>query len=115
MSRNGLHWHPEMAIYIKGVRQDIPEAIGLGLVHQPIHTHEADGVVHLEFSNLVKKDDLTVGGFFNNWGKMFSRERILDYSNGPDGTVKMYVNGQTNDAFENYIMQDNDKIEIKYD
>src|SRR3989338_9938235 len=30
VSRSGLHWHPEMSIYIKGVKQDIPDAIGLG-------------------------------------------------------------------------------------
>ena len=115
VSRSGLHWHPEIAIYIKGMKQDVPAAIGLGLVHQPVHTHEADGVVHLEFSSLVKKDDLTVGQFFNNWGKPFSRERVLDYTNGPDGTVKMYVNEEPNDAFEHYVMQDNDRIEIRYD
>jgi len=30
VSRNGLHWHPELAIYVKGVKQEIPANLGMG-------------------------------------------------------------------------------------
>ena len=39
VSRNAFHWHSELAIYVKGEKQEIPSNIGIGAVHQPIHTH----------------------------------------------------------------------------
>ncbi len=115
ISHTGLHWHPELAISIHGKREAIPASIGLGALHNPVHTHDDDNVIHLEFQGLVRKDDLRVGEFFEVWGKTFNRDQILDYRNGPEGTVKMLVNGQPNDQFENYVMQDKDKIEIRYE
>lgn len=108
ISRNGFHWHPELTIYVKGVRQEIPENIGIGAVHQPIHTHDDSdqGVVHMEFQGLVRKQDTTLGQFFKNWGKDMR-------SFGTD--MKMTVNGQENTEYENYIMQDKDKIELNYE
>lgn len=105
ISRNGLHWHPELTIYIKGVKQEIPANIGIGLTHEPIHTHDNSGVLHLEFSGLVIKDDIKLSHFFKIWKKQFNS----------NGTVKMFVNGKENREFENYLMQDNDKIEIRYE
>ena len=42
IARNGLHWHPELAIYVKGEKQEIPANIGLVGGHQPTHTHSED-------------------------------------------------------------------------
>ena len=112
VSRNGFHWHPELTIYIKGVKQEIPANIGLpagmGAVHQPIHTHDdsGQGIVHMEFEGLVQKRDTTLGQFFKNWGKDMR-------SFGAN--MKMTVNGQENTEYENYIMQDKDKIELYYE
>ena len=39
VSRNGLHWHASLAIYAKGVQQDIPADIGIGAAHIPIFTY----------------------------------------------------------------------------
>ena len=47
ISRNGIHWHPELSIYIKGEKQAIPTNIGLGVTHNPIHTHDDTGIIHL--------------------------------------------------------------------
>ena len=115
LSESGLHWHPELAIYIDGKREDIPGSIGLGAVHNPIHTHDPDNVIHLEFSGLVRKDDLRLGKFFEVWGKKFNSECIFDSCSGPAGTVMMSVNGKPNIEFEKYEMQDKDKIEIRYE
>lgn len=115
ISRSGLHWHPELKIYIKGQFQEISGNIGLGAIHNPIHTHEADGVLHLEFSGLAKKDDLRLAKFFEVWKKQFNQNCIFDYCNGPEGAVKFLVNGKENSEFENYLMQDKDKIEIRYE
>jgi hypothetical protein len=107
VSRNGLHWHPELVIYTKGVKQKMPSNLGInGSFMAPVHTHEADGVVHLEFQGLVKKSDITLGKFFKSWGKDI---------NSFGANVKMTVNGKENTELGNYIMQDKDKIELNYE
>ena len=106
VSRNELHWHPELAIYVKGVKQEIPADIGIGAVHQPIHTHDATGTLHLEFQGLVRKHDITLGQFFKNWGRDMQ-------SFGEN--VKMTVDGEENTEFENYVMQDKDKVELRFE
>src|SRR3989344_8320277 len=32
VSRTGFYWHPELAIYVKGQKQEIPANIGIGAV-----------------------------------------------------------------------------------
>lgn len=118
VAQQGLHWHPRLTVLIKGEKQEIPADFGIGAVHLPIHTHAADskeGVLHMEMSGLVTKDETKLGKWFQLWGKQFNSNCIFDKCNGPDGTVKMTVNGQENMEFENYLMKDNDKIEIKYE
>ena len=114
ISRQGLHWHPELSIEIKGQEQEIPANIGIGVVHNPVHTHDNSGVIHLEMEGLVKKDDLRLSQFFKVWEKRFNSQCIFEYCNGPNGNVKMFVNGKENSEFESYQMRDEDKIEIKY-
>lgn len=117
VSRIGIHRHADLSIKILGKYQDIPANIGISAVggHRPVHTHELDGVVHMEFSGLVREKDIMLGIFFQNWGKEFSQNCIFDKCNGPDGKVKMFVNGEQNFEVENYIMKDKDKIEIVYE
>jgi hypothetical protein len=90
VSRSGLHWHSELRIYIKGKPQDIPANIGIGVVHNPVHTHEPGGPIHLEFDGLVTIDDLRLREFFKAWGKRLDRDCVFEYCNGPDGTVTMF-------------------------
>ncbi|MBI4096860.1 MAG: hypothetical protein HY428_00400, partial [Candidatus Levybacteria bacterium] len=81
VANNGLHWHPKLAIYIKGQKQEIPANIGIGAVHQKIHTHDEDakdGVVHMEMQGVVTKDDTKLGNFFRIWGKDFNSTQIFD-------------------------------------
>lgn len=106
VSRNGLHWHPELAIYAKGVKQEIPANLGMGGIEMPVHTHDSTGVIHLEMSGLIRKEDITLGQFFKVWNKDMR-------SFGTD--MKMTVNGQESTEYENYIMHDKDKIELRYD
>lgn len=115
ISRSGLHWHPELSITVKGQKQEITANIGIGVIHNPIHTHDVTGVIHLEFSGLVRKDDLKLGKFFEVWDKQFNSNCIFDFCSGADGQLKMLVNGEVNTGFENYQMKDKDKIEIIYE
>ena len=115
IARAGIHWHPELTITIKGEKQEIPADIGIGTVHKPIHTHDNMGVLHLEFNGAVRKEDLRLGEFFEIWGKRFNKDCIFDFCNGEEGAVKFLVNGKENSEFENYVMHEGDKIEIRYE
>lgn len=115
IARNGIHWHPELSIKILGQKIEIPASIGLGITERPIHTHDDMGVIHLEFPGLVRKDDIGLGKFFETWGKKFNKDCIFDKCSGPEGQLKMLVNGELNSEFENYIMKNGDKIEIIYE
>ena len=106
ISRNGIHWHPELTITVKGEQQEIPKDIGIGAAHLPMHTHDDTGVIHLEFQGKVRKTDITLGQFFKIWGKDIRSFSV---------NMKMTVNGEENTEYENYIMQDKDKIELRYE
>ncbi len=118
VAKNGIHWHPRLLISIKGQKQEIPANIGIGAVHEKIHTHPEDnkeGVVHMEMPGMVTKDDTKLGNFFKIWGKQFNSTQIFDKKNGKEGKVRMLVNGKENKEFENYQMRDKDLIEIIYE
>ncbi len=113
ISREKIHWHPELSIYIKGEKIEIPKEAGTSSI---VHTHDTTGTLHLHpASKLVRKDTIKLGKFFELWDKQFSSTCILDSCNGDDGTVKMFVNGNENTEFENYLMQEKDKIEIRFE
>ncbi len=108
ISSNGLHWHTELAIYVKGEKIEIPPNIGLGTVHNPIHTHAEDsavGTIHLEFPGVVRINDTKLGEFFKVWNKDI---------NSFGTNIKMKINGIESTEFGNYFMKDGDKIELKY-
>ena len=115
ISRYPIHWHPELKIKILGEYQEIPANIGIGVVHQTIHTHDADGVIHIEPTGAVREDDIRLGRFFEIWGKTFNKDCIFDKCSGAEGDLKMLVNGKQNFEFENYVMRDGDKIEIIFE
>lgn len=118
VTRKGLHWHPRVTIFIKGEKQEIPANLGIGAVHSKIHTHDTDnkeGVIHMEMKGLVTKDDTRLANFFKVWGKMFNSNKLFNKTNSSEGIVKMFVKEQENREFENYLMKDGDRIEIKYE
>ena len=117
ISRDGLHWHPHLSIVVKGETVPIPANIGVGpqntskptfepqMGMTAIHTHDEAGIIHLEFSGRVTKEDLKLGNFFEIWGK--SLEEF--------GTAAtMTVNGVPNAELLDYEMKDGDKIELRY-
>jgi len=110
-----IHWHPSLTITIDGQKTIIPNDIGINpSAHFPIHTHEdgSIGVLHME-NNAPTKKTVTLGYFFEVWGKKLSKDCIFEYCTDK-GALKMYVNGQENLEFENYFMQDKDEILIEY-
>lgn len=106
ITTKGIHWHPELEVYVKGEKIEIPQNIGLGAVHNPVHTHDDLPLIHFEFPGLVTKDDTRLGNFFRVWGE--------DFREFGDN-VTMTVNGEPNTEFESYPMKDKDKIVLRYE
>lgn len=107
ITEDGIHWHPRLSVYVKGVKQELSGDIGVGAVHQPMHTHPddyKDGVVHIEIPGTVTKQQLQLSNFFKIWGREFNAK-----------TARMLVNGTENKELEAYAMRDGDRIEIRYD
>lgn len=115
VSENGLHWHPQLTIYIDGEKQTIPTDIGISSSgHKSPHTHDEKGELHWENQGKVTKDDLKLGKLFENWGKPFSKTQLMDKTD-PNGTkITMTVNGQPSTEFGNHLVADKEQIEIKY-
>lgn len=107
ISRSAIHWHPQLAIYVKGKKQSFPTNVGVsGGSMAPMHTHEPDGSIHIEMGGPVSPDEITLGRFFEIWGKDF---------NSFGTNVKMTVNGKENTELQNYQMREGDKIELRYE
>ena len=108
-----FHIHPMLQIVIDGREQTIPTNVGItsSCMH-PLHTHDDTGRLHVE--SPVRRD-FALGDFFAVWGKPFNKDQILDYSVDPAHTIRMTINGKPVDTFENTVLQDLDRIVIRYE
>ena len=118
VSREGLHWHPRLEIVIRGEHYEIPADIGIGLhyagmqTYSPsmrmtaMHTHEPDGIIHLEFSGRATKDDLRLKNFFTIWGKSPDEFGLL---------ASVTINGKATDRFLEHSLRDGDIIVMNYE
>ena len=106
IARNGLHWHAKLVIQEGTTTIAIPAGIGLTGGHSPMHTHDTDGVIHMEYDGMVYRKGLTLQHFFDVWG------RSMDSF----GTLKeMTVNGKPNTELGQYMMHDGDTIVLQYE
>ena len=111
-----VHWHALIDITICGEHRDLPTAEeSAKLAHgQPylgsslMHSHD-DNTIHIE--GLVrKKEDITLGKFFDSIEMPFGEAQILDYKNndrcpnGKPGIWQMYVNDKPRDDFRDYVI-----------
>ncbi len=114
--KGAIHWHPHVTILVKGQSVTVPANVGLETAaHMPVHTHEADNILHWEVERPTV-ENMQLGYFFNTvWKRKLSSECILDYCSGADGTVRMYVNGSPNGEFDHYMPRDGDEIKIVFE
>ena len=107
VARQGIHWHPQLSIFVKGEKQEVSPNIGItGGKMGSIHTHEPDGTIHFEYEGVVSKDDVRLKKFFEIWNKDI---------NSFGQNVKMTVNGEENTELGDYPIRDGDKIELRYE
>jgi hypothetical protein len=66
-----MHLHPYLVIDIEGKNVTIPQGVGIvegGSCFEPIHTHDASGILHIELSQSDSQShNYTIGDFFNIW------------------------------------------------
>ena len=65
------HIHPELTILVNGVKEMLPQNVGLLDCERALHTHDDTGVIHVESQD---KREYTLGDFFSVWKKSIERE-----------------------------------------
>ena len=108
------HSHPTLSITINGSSVGIPANVGIGgACNHPIHTHTADGVLHVETD---ENRDYTLGDFFLIWANsennaqraIFNSTEIFGAHATSSHTLTMTVtiNGTptTSSEFQNYVL-----------
>lgn len=117
--RESIHWHATPSIYICGQKREIPAPAGdAHLGYDDLHTH-SDRLIHVE-SVVTNRRQITLGRFFGGIGIKFSGQQIWDRKNsdlcdGKPASVKLLVNGNEDPEFENYVIADGDRIEIRFE
>lgn len=105
ISKETIHWHARIKITDHGKDVTIPAGIGLAQTTdhpETLHTHEGDGVIHMEIQGPVHARQIMLVRFFEAWGRDFGEPK------------NMQVNGISNFDLGQYVMYDGDKIELLY-
>lgn len=111
------HFHPHLTINVNGKSQVIPAGIGLGVIingvqgDMPLHTHSADGILHIE-SLVPFKWHLR--DFFAVWGQTLTPTDVLGHVADARHKITMTVNGQPSKAFGNLVLAPFQEIVINY-
>jgi hypothetical protein len=112
-SKEKLHIHAGFMVYINDKLVDF-SVIMYQLRNKSVHVEDRMGeVIH------VHKEGITIGDFFESLGVEFNNTYIAipvegTYCNEDYRKLSFYVNGVENNEFENYEIQDSDKILISY-
>lgn len=111
-----FHVHAHLDVFVNGEAVEVPGGIGIniddpavktlegetGVAYggidppceepciSPLHTHEADGVLHTE--SAVDEPN-TLGQFFIEWGVELSSECVGGYCT-PDASIQVFVDGE---------------------
>ena len=107
-----VHNHASMLVYVNGQEVSLPADIGIDPAlpdHAGLHTHDTTGKLHLEG---IEKP--TLGQFFETWGVKFSSKQLGSYKNTKTKIVRMWVNGQSSNAFASFVLEEGSTIVISY-
>lgn len=111
-----FHVHAHLDVFVNGEPVEVPGGIGIniddpavktlegetGVAYggidppcqepciSPLHTHEADGVLHTESAI---DDPNTLGQFFTEWGVALSAECVGGYCT-PEASIQVFVDGE---------------------
>lgn len=88
------HYHPHLRVIIDGENVPVPSNIGVDPASgamSAVHTHEADGTIHIEADTVGEK--FTLGQLFTQWDVNLSRTQIGDAKAATGDTVVVTSNG----------------------
>jgi len=114
-----LHEHPYLQIVINGQNVPIPAEIGIlssGSCFQPIHTHDASGIIHVESPDTTTQ--YTLGEFFQIWSAtyhtvtingtsrpiVFNSTDILGFKADSTHSVVLLVDGKPSSAYGSLVL-----------
>ncbi len=109
------HEHAQLVIVINGSEIDIESNIGIGDSDcngmKGIHTHDNTGRLHIETPSPMPAP---LGAFFEIWGQSFTQDEIMGHRSDANHEIVLTVNGEVNQLYDEYMMQDGDQIQIEY-
>lgn len=115
-----IHWHATPTVTVCGETVALPKPPpGQEFGNALLHVHN-DSLFHIEGS-VSSPSQITLGAMMSNIGKNFSQMALLDKKNGDScpsgkaGKVQLIINGVENNQYENYIIRDGDKIEMRFE
>lgn len=119
-----VHWHAALTMSVCGSartlkERDFDRPLGPAAGTALLHTH-GDDIIHIE-GRIPSKDDITLGAFFSELGIAFAPDRFMDKQgqgachDGNADTLHVSVNGTDVNDPAHYVVQDRDKIEIRFE
>ncbi len=113
-----LHYHADFKVYLNGIAYDFAQEKYMseeeGALSPFTHLHDMNGeIIHKHMSGI------TLGDFFESIGMSltetcFTVDDGTAYCDDETKTLQFYVNGELNTKFDQYELQDLDRILISY-
>lgn len=91
----GEHIHPKLFVSVRGKSVPVPANMGIGAQHAPMHTHEPDGVMHVE-----GEADPTLAEFMAVWGVPLTPKELGPYATNGRERLRMWVKDPDAKSFE---------------
>ena len=114
------HYHATVRVSIHGEFISIPDDVGLndeGCSMRPLHTHSADGKIHIEMKE--EGTEAPLEAFFDIWGKHMDSTGFDDYLVNETTEFLMFVtdaggNQEEVTSFQNHILADGQTIDLVF-
>jgi hypothetical protein len=91
-----VHYHAHLSILVGGNQTLLPAGVGIDNTTQCLywlHTHQTDGVVHIEAPRSSASRKFTLGDFFDVWKKRLDSTHVGDTTLSGDQKLLMFVDG----------------------
>lgn len=100
------HVHPKLAVRVREKEIAVPPNMGIGAGHAPMHTHDPDGVMHVE-----GEPDPTLREFMAMWGVRLTPRELGPHTSNDSERVRMWVQKPGAKRFEEVPVQPDLKLE----